>query len=276
MTVEDVPVTAGIAHAVFSAPVEAPTAEGVRRGEARQAHVLDTDPRGAWVALDDAGEVCGVALAILREGLWGLSLLAVRPDVQSRGIGRRLLERAWAYGDDAGARGRMVLSSTDPKAMRRYARLGLALRPCVAAGGIVDRSRLPAPSGAVAASEDVERTAPISRHVRGAAHVVDLPVMLDAGGRLLLHGDRGFAVHDDEAVKLLAARDEAAAIDLLWACLAGLRTGATAAVDFLSAGQDWAVRTALDAGLALSPDGPIFTGGELGPLAPYVPSGPFL
>ena len=276
MTVEDVPVTAGIAHAVFSAPGEAPTAEGVRRSEARQTHLLATDPRGAWVALDEGGEVCGVALAILREGLWGLSLLAVRPDVQARGIGRRLLERAWAYGDDAGARGRIVLSSTDPKAMRRYARLGLALRPCVAAGGIVDRSRLPAPSGAVAASEDVERTAPISRHVRGAAHVADIPVLLDAGGRLLLHGDRGFAVHDRGTVKLLAARDDAAATDLLWACLAASVPGATVAVEFLTAGNDWAVRAALDAGLALSPEGPLFTGGELGPLAPYVPSGPYL
>jgi len=276
MTVEDVPVTAGIAHTVFSAPGEVPTAEAVRRSEARHVHALETDPQGAWVALDDGGEVCGVALAIVREDVWGLSLLAVRPDLQGRGIGRRLLERAWGYADAAGVRGRIILSSTDPKAMRRYARLGLALRPCVAAGGIVDRSRLPRPSGAVVASEDVERTAPISRHVRGAAHVVDLPVLLDAGCRLLLHGDRGFAVHDGEAVKLLAALDEEAACDLLWACLAASGPGATVSVDLLSAGQDWAVRTALDAGLALSPDGPIFTGGRLGPLAPYVPSGPFL
>jgi hypothetical protein len=36
------------------------------------------------------------------------------------------------------------------------------------------------------------------------------------------------------------------------------------------------VRTCLDAGLALSPDGPIFTGGRLGPLRPYIPSGAYL
>jgi hypothetical protein len=47
-------------------------------------------------------------------------------------------------------------------------------------------------------------------------------------------------------------------------------------VDFLTAGQDWAVRACLDAGLALSPDGPFFTGGDLGPLRPYVPSGAYL
>ena len=274
MTPEDVPVTAGLAQAAFAAPGEPVSELDARRAEARQAHLLATDPRGAWVALDERGEVCAVALALLRERVWGLSLLAVRPDVQARGVGRRLLERAWDYG--AGARGRIVVSSTDPKAMRRYARLGLALRPCVSAAGIVDRSRLPAPPRAVAPSADVERTAPISRAVRGASHVADLPVLLAAGGELLLHGDRGFAVHDRGTVKLLAARDDAAATDLLWACLAASVPGATVAVEFLTAGNDWAVRAALDAGLALSPEGPLFTGGELGPLAPYVPSGPYL
>jgi hypothetical protein len=36
------------------------------------------------------------------------------------------------------------------------------------------------------------------------------------------------------------------------------------------------VRTCLDAGLALSPDGPMFTGGQLGPMRPYIPSGAYL
>ena len=34
--------------------------------------------------------------------------------------------------------------------------------------------------------------------------------------------------------------------------------------------------TGLDARLALSPDGPMFAGGTLGPLAPYIPSGAYL
>jgi hypothetical protein len=32
----------------------------------------------------------------------------------------------------------------------------------------------------------------------------------------------------------------------------------------------------LEAGLMLSPDGPMFAGGALGPLAPYIPSGAYL
>jgi hypothetical protein len=47
-------------------------------------------------------------------------------------------------------------------------------------------------------------------------------------------------------------------------------------VDFLTAGQDWALPVCLDARLSLSPDGPMFAGGALGPLAPYVPSGAYL
>ena len=85
-----------------------------------------TDPGGAWVAERD-GEVVGGALAIMREGVWGLSLLVVRPDAQSSGAGRELLARAFAYGD--GARGHIVLASRDPRALRAYARLGLTLHP---------------------------------------------------------------------------------------------------------------------------------------------------
>jgi hypothetical protein len=77
-------------------------------------------------------------------------------------------------------------------------------------------------------------------------------------------------------VRLVAARDDAAAQDLLWSALAAADPGTTVSVDFLSAGQDWAIDVCLRAGLALSPDGPIFTAGDVGPLRPYVPSGPWL
>jgi hypothetical protein len=36
------------------------------------------------------------------------------------------------------------------------------------------------------------------------------------------------------------------------------------------------VAIALEAGLALSPDGPLFVAGDVGPLRPYIPSGPYL
>ena len=245
-----------------------------RRGEGRIRHLLRTDPAGCWSAVDGDGELVGVGIALLRDGVWGLSLLVVRPDVQAQGVGRRLLEATLAYAD--GARGQIILSSTDPKAMRRYARAGLELVPMVAAAGIVDRSRIPAIDGVrTGTAADIPGTAAFSRHVRGAGHHVDLPELTSHDRSLLVH-ERGFAVHDHGTPKLLAALDDEAARALLWACLAASGPGATVLVDFIGPGQDWAVQTVLEAGLALSPDGPVFVRGELGPLRPYLPSGPYL
>jgi hypothetical protein len=77
-------------------------------------------------------------------------------------------------------------------------------------------------------------------------------------------------------VPLLAARDDEAARDLLWSALAAVQPGATAQVDFLTAEQGWAIDIVLRAGLALSPDGPVFVRGDVGPMRPYVPSGAYL
>jgi GNAT superfamily N-acetyltransferase len=276
MTEADVPAATAIGHDAFEPSDTAVTAQSQARGARRFSHLRSTDPAGAWVAVDDDERVVGAAMGIVREGVWGLSFLAIVPGHQARGIGRQLLERAIAYGDDARAHARIILSSTDPKAMRRYSRAGLGLRPCVAAAGIIDRERVPERSPEIVASVDVDATAELSRAVRGAGHHRDIPVLLEDGMELLLHSDRGFAVHDEGTVKLLAARDEAAARELLWAALAAGPRGGTVAVDFLDAGQDWAIGVVLEAGLALSPDGPIFVGGDPGPMAPYIPSGAYL
>jgi predicted N-acetyltransferase YhbS len=272
---DDIAAAQRVSDAAFGGPTPPTTPElQRRRGERKLRHLLATDPGGCWVAQDGEGELAGVALALRREDLWGLSLLVVRPDVQARGVGRRLLEAALAHAD--GARGRIVLSSSDPKAMRRYARAGLALVPQVAACGIVDRSRLPATDGVRPGSfDDVAATADVSRHVRGATHHLDLPSFASDGRQLLVH-ERGFAVHEWGTPKLLAAYDDEAATALLWACLAAGGPGATVMVDFIGPGQDWAVAVALEAGLALTPDGPVFVSGDVGPLRPYLPSGAYL
>ena len=255
----------------------APTTDPVEiaRGVRRVAHLQRTDPGGAWVAELD-GRLVGIALALVREGIWGLSLFAVDEDLRGRGIGRELLEACFGHG--AGARGHLILSTESPAAMRRYARLGLDLRPCVAAAGIVDRGRLPAADGVVEAGmAGIGVADAIGRAVRGAGHGIDLEVALDdPGAKLLLAEDRAFAVVREERIMLLAGLDDAAATRVLATALAATPAGATVSVDFLTAGQDWAVRACLDAGLVLSPDGPFFTGGDLGPLRPYVPSGAYL
>jgi hypothetical protein len=77
-------------------------------------------------------------------------------------------------------------------------------------------------------------------------------------------------------VILAGGRDDESAALALWGAFARMGRGATLTVDFLTAGQDWALPVCLDARLSLSPDGPMFAGGTLGPLAPYIPSGAYL
>jgi GNAT superfamily N-acetyltransferase len=262
-------------HSAVPSPGES-FAQRAERGESRVAHLLATDPGGAWVAEGDDGRVVGTALALAREGVWGLSLFAVDPRLQGSGIGALLLDEALAYAD--GGRGALILSSTDPKAMRLYARAGFALRPLVAAAGMVDQGRLPEPHPEIrdGTGDDLHRTEAASRAVRGATHAPDIANQLANGCDLLLLADRGFVVHREGSPRLLAAHDEEAAAALLWAAFAAAPRGATVQVDFVSAGQDWAVAAALEAGLALSPDGPLFVRGDVGPLRPYLPSGAYL
>jgi GNAT superfamily N-acetyltransferase len=244
------------------------------RQHARITHLVRTDPAGCWVAELD-GRVEGVALSLIRNGVWGFSLFGVAEKLQGRGVGRELFARSWEYG--AAAHGHLILSSPNPAAMATYARSGLAIRPCVAAAGIVDLSRAPEVDGVEEAGEaGIPVADAIGRAVRGAGHGRDLPVAMAHGARLFVLEDRAFALVRDGQVALLAALDEEAAKRVLWAAFAAAGPGATVTVDFLTAGQDWAVGVCVDARLPLSPDGPMFAGGALGPLAPYVPSGAYL
>jgi GNAT superfamily N-acetyltransferase len=246
----------------------------LRRANARRrfARYLELDPDGAWVAEVEV-EIVGTSIAILREDIWGLTLFAVAEEHQAMGIGRGLLDAALAYGE--GARGGWIMSSEDPKALRRYALAGFDLRPCVAAAGML---RLDLPQ--VTAEEPDRATAlahaaPISRAVRGASHGDDLGLMLDSGCRMLTL-ERGFAIHEEGTVRILAALDDDTATRLLRACFAQAPRGATVQVDLLTAGQDWAIRPCLEAGLALTSGGAVFTRGDVGPMRPYVPTGAWL
>jgi GNAT superfamily N-acetyltransferase len=258
-----------------SGPDEAERHKQDARWHGRINHLIDTDPGGAWAA-EHGGRLVGVAIALVREGVWALSLFAVAAHQQGRGVGHKLLERALAHGE--GTHCGLVISSGDPRAMRSYARAGFALRPTVCASGSVDRGALAAPDPHIREGDrgDLEWTAQISRAVRGASHALDLTESLRHGGRLLGMGDRGFVVHDRGRVQLLAARDEQAAQALLWAALAEGDGGVPAEVRWITAGQDWAVDVALRARLELKLAGALFVHGEPGPLRPYLPSGVYL
>jgi len=280
MTADDVASADAAAWAALRElfPPEFVPDEDVRRprGQARVAHLQRTDPGGAWVAVNGSGAVVGCALALVREGVWGLSLLGVLPEHQATGAGGALLRAALETADDT--RGGIILSSEHPAAMRSYFRAGFALRPCVALAGIVDRGALPA--GLASRAGDVEGDRELldaaARHVRGASYEGDIATLVNTGGCELLVCDRGFAVHREGSPALLCALDEEAACDLLWSCLSAAAPGASVHIDFIMAGHDWAIDIGLHCGLALSPEGPVFTRGALGALAPFLPSGAYL
>jgi len=254
----------------FNEPPEPPGPLAASR--IRIGRLLATDPGGAWVAERD-GEIVGCSLALIRDGVWGLSLLVVSPDAQSSGVGRELLARAWEHG--AGARGWIVLASRDPRALRSYSRLGLHLHPALAARGR-PRRVAPEPEVRPGTLEDLPLTAAVDRAVRNAAHGDDIAALMEAGGNLLVLPDRGYAVVRDGTLRQLGAVDRDGAATLLRACLAAAG-GREAHVEWITSAQDWAIGPCLDAGLELRMDvGAVFLGGDVGPFAPYLPSGAYL
>src|SRR5207249_5808138 len=104
---------------------------------------------------------------------------------QGAGIGARLLEPALAYGESA--RGGIILSTEDPRAIRLYALAGFELHPQMEAHGRVRRAALSA-DGPVreGGPADLELAAAVGRAVRGASHGPDLEALLAAGARMLV------------------------------------------------------------------------------------------
>jgi GNAT superfamily N-acetyltransferase len=239
----------------------------------RLRRILDTDPGGCWVGEDADGRLTGAALALIRDGIWGLSLLVVRPDLQSTGIGSALLGRTLEYG--AGARGAIILGSADSRALRAYARAGFALHPTVVASG--------SPRGMIGCADvrpftpaDHEMAAAVDIAVRGAPHGGDLDALAASGCELLALPERGYAVHRDGNVKTIAAFDDEAAGALLRTVLARMPAGADADVSWLTSAQQWAIGVAVAARLRLRPGGAVFLRGDGGTFRPYIPGGAYL
>jgi GNAT superfamily N-acetyltransferase len=78
-----------------------------------------------WIAEDAGGTPIGYARSIDRDGLFELTEFFVRPGVQSQGVGRELLARAFPPG-----RGdlRLIIATTDIRALSRYLRAGVVAR----------------------------------------------------------------------------------------------------------------------------------------------------
>jgi GNAT superfamily N-acetyltransferase len=244
----------------------------------RLRHFLTNDPAGSWVATED-DRVIGCALALRRESLWGLSLLVVDPASQSAGAGRKLLDASLTYAE--GCRHAVILSSSDPRAMRSYATSGFALHPQVHGVGTPDRASLPALHGRVrdGSADDATFADDIDRAVRGAAHGPDhLRMATDCPMFVIDDVDgRGYAyLRPDGEVATLAATDDESATALLWRCLAHAdETGVAATVEHVNAAQQWAITLSYRARLKVAPSGPVFWRGRTPPPS-YLPSGVYL
>jgi predicted N-acetyltransferase YhbS len=278
MTEADVPAVMDVAARAFDFDLEAAERErpGARdRWRRRISHLLETDPEGAFVA-DTNGTVVGVSQAMIREGLWVLSLLTVDPARQSDGAGRALMRAALEYGP-ASAPG-LIVSSNDPRALRLYARSGFRLLPALHASGTVRTDlQWPADPDVIEVGPDgITDLEPLAREVRGAPWTAELPYAMTLGAKLFRLGDRGFTVATrDHGVWMLAARDEQAAQALLWRAIEYAAGSGQARVRWLTADQQWGIDVVLEAGLSIQADGAICARGNPGTLAPFIPTAPF-
>jgi len=239
---------------------------------ARMRHFLATDPDGSFVA-DEDGMVVGLSQSLVREGYWMLSLLATATGRQGRGVGRGLLELALgnAPRDSPGT----IQSSRDPAAMALYTLAGFSLHPALTTSGSVRKGAVDAdPRVRHGGHDDLALVDEIDRALRGSARGVDIAAMLaEPGNRLFVIEEGGYAVAHDERLITMGARDEDRAVGLLRTALAEMAPTASVEVAWLTASQQWAIRTVVSAGLELHPYGAVMVRGMADPPFPYIPSG---
>jgi ribosomal protein S18 acetylase RimI-like enzyme len=206
-------------------PADAPVASDARA-------VLASDPDGYFCAVE-GGQIRGMVSALVRGGVWYLSMFFVLPGDQGRGLGRALLERALAYGEARGTELRCTWATLDPRAQARYIVAGMAPRWPI--------YRLDADAAAVARLEarvglDPRRREPpcepgaaerLTAEVFGHDRTGDLAHWRGDGGTTVAIERGGevaaFAYRRGERIGPAAGRDETA---LLQAVAAAAATGA--------------------------------------------------
>jgi predicted N-acetyltransferase YhbS len=239
----------------------------------RLEHILATDPGGAFVAVGESGTVDGVAMATRRDGLWGLALLAVDPGAQEAGLGRALMHESLTYVEPGDARA--ILSSTDPRAQRTYARAGFLPRPAVRAAGVVRRDALPGSRRVRPGDEaDLDFCDGVDRESRGFTRRDDLEFLIERGAALWV-ADGGYALGDADRLVTLAAFDSDTATRLLARVLANAGEG-NFEIGWMTAANVWAYPLVFAAGLSVEPYGPVWVNGDVGPWAHYLPNGALL
>src|SRR6202034_3529010 len=217
MALDDVEAVMAVVEAADAAQAEAgqlpprtpPSDAQLEASRVGHVRFVQRDGPGAWVAVSE-GQVVGVAESVRRESFWGLSMLFVHPEFQSRGVGGRLLEAAMGYA--AGATQRMIQSSPDPRAMRRYFLAGLAMHPTAEMGGQPDRRAIP-PSlpGREGDAGDLDLVAEVELQL-GRSRTEDVAFGLSGGHSRMdvVDGDagRGWVLWHPDRLVMLGAADE--------------------------------------------------------------------
>ena len=254
------------------------TDEAAARSRDRIDHIRRHDPEGSWVA-ELAGEIVGVGLATVREGIWFLSLLTVSGEVQSKGVGRKLLDATLAYAE--GCKGSWIMSSLDPRALHRYGAAGFSLHPGYEAKAKVNRSLLTAQPAVREGSYDTDAgwIDDLIRTLRGAAYGPDIEATKARGARLLVIAEgeqRAYSFFGNKNVWNLGATSAELAQRILIASVAeGMGDDGEFSIGALTATQQWAIDVALDLKMSLVPGVSLCLQGELGPMTPYLPNGAY-
>jgi GNAT superfamily N-acetyltransferase len=240
----------------------------------RAAHLLACAHPCSVVAERPSGQLVGVAITRHIGRIVLLAWAAVHPAHQGQGVLRAMLTDWPARQRDTT---RIVVSSTDPRAMRAYAQLGLHVLPTVSAGGILRPGAVCAPHrGASYAPDEVAGLlAQLGDDVRGAQYPLADAALMHAQGDCAHVVDdatgRAAVIRNDGIIRLAVATTPAAASSALRHALAAVPSGATVHLNHLRAGMDWAIHEALAAGLALSPEAPVYADAPLNPL--HLPNG---
>jgi GNAT superfamily N-acetyltransferase len=229
---------------------------------ATHAHILATDPGRSWVAEED-GRVIAFTAAIARGETWFLSDLFVHPDHQGRGLGSRLLERAWG---DGPARRATIADAIQPVSNAMYARRGLVpATPVLELGGVPQGIREPRVEPAEATAADL---AALDAAAYGFDRAPDHAFWAGGLTGTVWHGDNGPVAYSYVSpggrIGPLAGRDGSSAAAALEAELARLGER-RASLDVPGSSRD-VVEAALGAGLRITgPPGLLLLGPGLEP-----------
>jgi GNAT superfamily N-acetyltransferase len=172
-----------------------------------------------WVAIDDGdGSIVGYSRSIERGGLFELTELFVRPDRQSAGLGRQLIEKAFPIG-----RGevRAIVATTDVRALARYYAAGTVVRFPIASLTGVPRPTDPGEldlEAVPATLDNLGELAAIERAVVGYPRHADYPWLIEnRDGHLYNRDGRwvGFSFVSRDGSGPIAALDPADQVSIL-------------------------------------------------------------